>query len=63
MSELTVETVAGRYPARGNKPLRKENVTAEVIASGDGRFVIRLEDASADEVWLHIAVRLEKGAT
>lgn len=60
---LTVDIVAGRYPSRP-RPLKSENITAEVIQAGPGRYVVRLDDKSCDEMWiqLHVSVR-EEGAT
>lgn len=61
---LSVESVAGRYPSRANRTLRSENITAEVIEDGPGRYVIRFDDRSADEVWFQIRVRVrEEGAS
>jgi hypothetical protein len=60
---LSVDIVAGRYPSRA-RPLKSENITAEVIRAGPGRYVIRLDDRSDDTVWiqLHVSVR-EDGAS
>ena len=60
---LSVETVVGRYPSRP-RVFQSENITAEVVVAGDGRFVIRLDDKSAEDMWIQLHVRVrEEGAT